>query len=257
MTSFVGLDLSWTGKYPSGLCIFSGNHKNISCTTVTTEQLTTFELMKIINSFEEEIIISVDAPLVTTEQRQAEKILMQLFGKAKAPAYPATPKILERFNFCEGPKLAKLLKENLFELDPHNFLLGLDKKKVAFETYTHAAHIRLFGLTERIPYKRRKGRNINFIKNELQRYQDYMQEILTLEAPGILTNEKIGLILKASPVEKATGTTLKRIEDTLDGLTCALVSYLFWRDGNSHWEALGSLPDGCVVVPKLGAYTRK
>ena len=182
---------------------------------------------------------------------------MQLFGKAKAPAYPATPKILERFNFCEGPKLAKLLKENLFELDPHNFLLGLDKKKVAFETYTHAAHIRLFGLTERIPYKRRKGRNINFIKNELQRYQDYMQEILTLEAPGILTNEEIGLILKASTVEKATGTTLKRIEDTLDGLTCALVSYLFWRDGNSHWEALGSLPDGCVVVPKLGAYTRK
>ena len=162
---------------------------------------------------------------------------------------------MERFNFCEGPKLGKLLKKNCFELDPHKLLLGADKSKVAFETYTHAVHIRLFGLTERIPYKRRKGRKINFIKNELKRYQYYLQEILTLEAPGVLTNEKVKIILNASTVDKATGSALKNLEDTLDGLTCALVSYLFWRDGGSHWEAIGALPDGCVVVPKKGAYT--
>ena len=97
MTSFVGIDLSWTGKYPSGLCVLVGDKKNVFCTKIIAQQFTALELVEQINTLGEKIIVSVDAPLVTTERRQAEKLLNHLFRKAKAPAYPATPKILEKF----------------------------------------------------------------------------------------------------------------------------------------------------------------
>ncbi len=256
MTSFVGIDLSWTGKYPSGLCVLVGDKKNVFCTKIIAQQFTALELVEQINTLGEKIIVSVDAPLVTTERRQAEKLLNHLFRKAKAPAYPATPKILEKFNFHEGPKIAELLKKHEFELDPQKILNGSKKKKIAFETYTHAAHIRLFDIAERIPYKRRKGRSIVFIKNELKKYQQHLLKILEQETPGILDNKTVLSHLKPTTIEKQKGKLLKKHEDTLDGLTCALVAYLFWRDGRSHWETIGSLPDGCVVIPRKAAYGR-
>ena len=43
------------------------------------------------------------------------------------------------------------------------------------------------------------------------------------------------------------GVVLKRLEDKLDAVTCALAAWMIWRDP-SRWEKLGDL-NGYIVAP--------
>lgn len=55
----------------------------------------------------------------------------------------------------------------------------------------------------------------------------------------------IGTTFNAAP---GRGNALKRLEDELDAVTCALAAYLIWRRP-SRWEMLGDL-DGYIVAPR-------
>ena len=46
----------------------------------------------------------------------------------------------------------------------------------------------------------------------------------------------------------AKGRALKRLDDTLDGLTCALAAWLAWRNPGA-WETIGD-HTGYIIVPR-------
>ena len=54
--------------------------------------------------------------------------------------------------------------------------------------------------------------------------------------------------LRADTAQQARGKSLKRLDDTLDGLTCAIAAWLIWNEPEG-WEMIGDL-NGYIVAPK-------
>ena len=105
--------------------------------------------------------------------------------------------------------------------------------------------MRLFGLEERILYK--KGR-VAQKRTGLQEYQGHLQALIEREAPNLLSYPDVACALDPVTAKNARGKSIKRLDDTLDGLTCALAAWLIWN-GPELWEVIGNL-NGYIVVPK-------
>ena len=60
----------------------------------------------------------------------------------------------------------------------------------------------------------------------MQRYQCHPQELIELEAPGVLEGTAVSNALTPQAVACGKGTALKRLEDKLDGLTCVMAAWL-------------------------------
>ena len=129
-----------------------------------------------------------------------------------------------------------------------SLLDGERQGRVAFEVYPHTIHIRLFGLSERLPYKAKGGRRVAMRRGVLQDYQGHLRRLLEREAPGVLRSADVGEVLSAHAAEQARGRGLKHLEDVLDGLTCAIAAYLVWHDPKG-WEMLGDAASGYIIAP--------
>jgi hypothetical protein len=110
--------------------------------------------------------------------------------------------------------------------------------------------VRLFGLDERLPYKRRgNDRPVEFRQREFQRYQRYLTELIEREAPRVLDNAEIRRLLDPETMrQRSTHVGLNWIDDALDGVTCAMSAWMMW-DRPDRWEGIGD-ENGCIVVPK-------
>lgn len=191
-------------------------------------------------SYGPDTFVAVDAPLIVGEGRMAERQLGRVFGKYKAGAYLATPSFLAKMDGMAGPRLGTALLARGFSLDPASLPSG---RQVAVEVYPHAAHVVLFGLSERLKYK--KGR-MDARRAGLRTLQDYLRSLfadhgLVLTAPEVLA------ALSAAALE-GPGTSLKRTEDKLDALTCAYVAYHAWRYGPSQSRVFGDAESGYILV---------
>ena len=87
-----------------------------------------------------------------------------------------------------------------------------------------------------------------FRREVMQRYQDYLRSLLREEAPRVLDHPDVGRALAHETAEAARGIALKRLDDTLDGLTCALAAWLLWSNPDG-WETIGDL-NGYIVAPR-------
>ena len=94
--------------------------------------------------------------------------------------------------------------------------------RTAVEVYPHTVHVRLFGLAERLPYKPKARRSVAFRREAMQQYQAHLRALIEWEAPGVLGHGDVRRALAPQTATNARGAALKRLDDTLDGLTCAL-----------------------------------
>ena len=110
-------------------------------------------------------------------------------------------------------------------------------------------HVRLFGLAERLPYKPKARRSVAFRQGVMQQYQAHLRALIEREAPGVLQTRSMSrCALAPQTAASARGAALKRLDDTLDGLTCALAAWLLWREPDA-WETIGDL-NGYIVAPR-------
>ena len=82
----------------------------------------------------------------------------------------------------------------------------------------------------------------------MQRYQRHLYELADREVPGILGSPELQRVLAPKAAETATVTVLDQLDDTLDGVTCALAAWLLWRRPDA-WETIGDL-NGYIQVPR-------
>ncbi len=157
-------------------------------------------------------------------------------------AYPASAAVAN--GWAAGIDLGRALQARGFALDPE-MRRGSGHRRVALEVYPHTIHVRLFELDERLPYK--KGR-VADRRQAMQLYQNHLREFAAREAPGILHNTRLQEALASETTEMARGKALKRLDDTLDGLTCALAAWLAWRTPDA-WEMIGDL-NGYILAPR-------
>ena len=247
MPTFVGLDLAWTTYRESGVCWLQGETANeVRCTRLEAATYDVESLAREVADVEGTVIVTIDAPLLYTPERWSEREVARRFGRYKASPHQAHYAV--RQGYRAGIDLGKALNGRGFTLDPVPLLEGENNGRFAVEVFPHTIHVRLFGLAERLPYKPRKGRSVAFRRETMQRYQDLLRNLIERETPAVLENDDVRWALAPENAASVKGAALKRLDDTLDGLTCALAAVLLWKEP-SRWEMIGDL-NGYIVVPR-------
>lgn len=249
MPAFVGLDLAWTSYRESGVCWLEGNSQaDLRCTRIEAAVFQTERLADELAGIQGSVVVAVDAPLLYTPQRWAEREVARRFSRYKASPHQAHYAV--RKGYTAGIDLGKALVQRGFMLDPARCFQGDRDYRVALEVFPHTVHVRLFGLSERLPYKPKRGRSVAFRREVMQEYQSYMCALLKEVAPGVLENAEVCCALDPDTALRAKGAGLKRLDDTLDGLTCAVAAWLLWSRFDD-WEAIGDL-NGYILAPREG-----
>ena len=128
-------------------------------------------------------------------------------------------------------------------------MLGGDRRLPAVvEVFPHPIHVRLFGLQERIPYKKKQGRSWESCQEAIREYQRHLRTLISQEAPGVLEHPGVQRRLDPAVTESLIGVAYKRLDDALDGLTCAVSAWMMWNEPE-RWEGIGD-QSGCIVVPR-------
>ena len=244
MPIFIGLDLAWTTKNESGICWLEGDSReNLRCTRLEAAACATKQLADEVAALHGPVVVTIDAPLLYSSQRTAESKIARKFGKYKAAAYH--PSLAVSQGFTAGIDLGKALQARGFALSPEPILAGDRASRAALEVFPHTIHVRLFNLDERLKYK--KGR-VADKKAGLLQYQWHLETLIEDVAPNVLDSIAVQCALSPATAVQAKGNSLKRLDDTLDGLTCALAAWLIWREPE-RWEMIGDL-NGYIVAPR-------
>ena len=247
MPAYVGLDLAWTAHRESGVCWFEGETPDdVRCTRLAAAVCGTEALADEIAAVAGPVVVAIDAPLLYTPERWAEREIARRFGRYKASPHQAHHAV--RQGRTAGIDLGEALAARGFTLDPAPLLAGDRAVRAAVEVYPHTIHVRLFGLSERLPYKPKARRPVAVRREAMQRYQGHLRALIERETPRVLDHPDVLRALAPQTAATARGRSLKRLDDTLDGLTCALAAWLLWRDPGG-WETIGDL-NGYVVAPR-------
>jgi len=251
MPVFVGLDLAWTATRESGVCVFESAGRDVRLLASTAYVDTPAGFASLCAGLGADVVVAVDAPLIVGPLRLAEREVGRAFSRYQASAHSASEALLRDSGRMAGPDLGGELAAREFSLDPHA-ITERAPGRFAFECYPHALHVVQFRLIERLPYKRKKGRRVDFVRGVLQTYQSLLRGRLEADLPGL--PGQLMDILDPSAAQ-ARGSALKRLEDRLDAVTCAHAAFVAWRDGVQPAEVLGD-SHGYVCVPGLAADER-
>jgi len=207
---FIGIDLAWGDKNPSGFSVVTKMSKKLKI--VETKLLFSIEdiVLEIQKYCEDEVLIGIDAPLVIPNQtgnRTIEKEFNRDFSKYKISMLPVNKTLLSKYS--KNIRSVELF-EHLSRLD---FKRDFNATKVIFEVYPHSTIATLFNNNKILPYKRKKGRDTLFIKEQMSIYQNYLKK------------EFLSSLILKTDISVLKGRSLKEYEDMLDSLTCALSIY--------------------------------
>lgn len=243
MLTVVGLDLAWTPNRDTGVCIiqFDGSGAG-ELLELSARADTPAGFADLIASFEGDVVAAIDAPLVIGLERTAERQLARVFGKAKASAYTANEAFLAGFNGLAGPLLMAELRKRGFEHGPP--APGISR--TAVEVFPHATHVSLFGLAERIPYK--KG-PLATRRAGMLAYQRHLAALLASHWPWAGADPRVQALSDPEAVPGG-GKSLKVLEDQLDALTCAFAGWHIATHTPAGTHVFGDCLTGLIAVPR-------
>jgi predicted RNase H-like nuclease len=239
-TTFIGVDLAWSEKNPSGLAVARGS-------ALRAELI---ELARIAQAFDaaaqwiadrsgDHCVAAIDAPLVVPNEsgmRDCERELSSVFRGASAGTHSSN-----RARFADGgpPALSLALERHGFR---HAVDLDLLRRpgRWMIEVYPHPALVRLFDLEVRLAYKkgtpeaRRAGlvRLLGIVRS-LERADPSLE-------PGGTGSTMAALDSMRSP---------KSIEDQLDAWLCSYIALYCCRWGKQGSRVFGTESTGYIVVP--------
>jgi len=239
VTLFAGVDLAWSGRRPTGLCVLRHGAAGLQFESLDCTTLTAVEVAAWLDNLGPQVVAGIDAPLVVSPVRTAEAQLARVYGSRGVYAYAARPDFLQRHGIAEGPRLGDALAAGGWNLDP-----SANGPRRALEVFPDAAIVALFGAPRALRYK--KG-SLASRMEPLREYQRLISTHVRSEAPELLTSP-LGDFLRA-PVEPMSVRSVKDAEDRLDAVTCALSAYHIWRHGSLGTTVFGDATSGYIAVP--------
>lgn len=234
---YVGIDLAWSTTNQSGFCVLKTTQEG-TLAIEDIEMLDDTALVKRLRIMRlyYEVAVGVDAPLRVTNwqnNRTIETEFRKDFSPYKISMLPVNRKLLMKmFHTIKGEVLIKQLNEKSTE----PFEMSTQGDYSICEVYPHATIAVCFNDNKILPYKRKKGRNVQSIKEALVKYQEFLKTIL---APHALLDVDV-FSLK--------GKALKRYEDKLDAVVCAYTRY-FAQTYPKECKVYGSSDEGVFVTP--------
>ena len=230
---YIGIDLAWNRNNKSFVVILKKQNNNLNI--ISTKYLSFEDIIPHILSLtkNQKTIIALDAPIVIkndTGNRQLEIDFLKDFSKYKLGIYPVNKSLfLKMYKSTAGVDLYEKLKK-------FSYKLGISTNKNIIEIYTHASIMTLYNNMKVLPYKYKKGRNKEFLIEQLNIYTSFLKQDINN------INENI--------FEKRTLKTIKKYEDYLDSILCAYSSYLAYNYPK-ECTIYGNNDIGLLYVPKI------
>lgn len=232
---YIGIDLAWGAKNPTGLAVLDADAALVHLATVHTDEEIKESLAPYVDG---PCRVGIDAPLVVTNptgSRVAEQELNADFRGFEAGAHPSnTGKPEFKDGATRGARVAKMLG---LDMNPAS-----GRTKRAIEVYPHPATIVLFGLSRTLKYKAKPGRTLDSMRSELLRLMDHVARVVR--------TDRTWQALRTQ-VENATRKVdLRTVEDQVDAVVCAYVA-LFADRWPERVTTYGSFELGYIVTPTL------
>jgi predicted RNase H-like nuclease len=232
-----GVDLAWfPDKNPTAIA--TGDLIN-SVLTVVDIQPAVFGIQNILSTLirtESLQGVAIDASLIInneTGQRPCEKKVSKVYGSRYASCHASNRKLY--------PNAASVhLSQELESLG----YMHLSANKFQIECYPHPAIIEIFGLPERLKYK--KGRVLE--KKSGQKVLASLirslsgNNVLKLDVPA-----EFDLYFDEDHIDSLKGKTLKSNEDALDAIVCLYIAGLYAV--GAEGRAYGDTGSGYVWIP--------
>ena len=245
-TTFIGIDLAWSvDRNHSGIVVLRGDERGARFVTSSNDLKALTGVVEFVQALSSEsTVVAVDAPLIvnnTTGSRECEREIGRKFGRFQASCHSN--------NLTRNPHPAGVrLVEALAAVDiRHDFEIETARQRPGrwmFEVYPHPAMVVLFGLDERIRYKKGSVAQKRSGLEELRRHL----RALTERSRGLIGTPELQDLLRRNLLD-LRGEALKRYEDTLDALFCAYLAWHCWRWGQARNEQITGRDGGYIVVP--------
>ncbi|WP_148571596.1 DUF429 domain-containing protein [Nocardioides caldifontis] len=239
---YVGVDLAWGERRPTGIAVLDTEGRLVHVTAATTDEELLAELGPHTTG---PCVVAIDAPLVVvneTGNRPCEAALNRDFAPFDAGAHPSNTRKPE---FRDTPRGARIADALGLDLDP-----GSTSLRRALEVYPHPATIALFRLGRTLKYKHRTGRTLAELTSELGRLVGLLEGLAAAQVPMHVTGNAQWRAL-VEQVEKATRKSdLRRVEDQVDAVLCAYIA-LFAARRPDLVTTYGDLATGYIVTPTL------
>ncbi|HEY0601405.1 MAG TPA: DUF429 domain-containing protein [Herpetosiphonaceae bacterium] len=243
---FIGLDLAWSSRNPTGGAVIEGEATSGRLTHTallgSDDQVLRFVQEQ---AGDEPAIVAIDAPLSVPNQggrRPAEVEITQMFARYHAGAHPVNRNRLARDGVVRGEALVEQLLKQGFE--HRTEVTAQVPVRQIIEVYTHPAIVSIFDLQRIIRYKARPRRSHAERLAEFRVYQDRLRSLSQADPALVDTDEllsvDVGQLIKAR---------LKDYEDILDGVMCAYIAQYLWRWGMTRAQVFGNLEQGYITSP--------
>ncbi|NYG54996.1 DUF429 domain-containing protein [Nocardioides perillae] len=241
---FVGIDLAWGERAPSGLAVLDEHGRLLHVSAATTDDTVVAALEPFTRG---DCLVAVDAPLIVvneTGNRPCEAELNRDFRAYEAGAHPANRGKPE---FRETPRGARLAARLGLDIDPVSA-----SGRRAIEVYPHPATVALFDLPRTLKYKAKPGRALADLRAELLRLVELLESLETAATPLHLRHAGPWHALRDEVATAATKAALRRTEDQVDAVVCAYVA-LFATRRPLETTIYGDGATGYIVTPTLPA----
>ncbi len=235
---YVGLDLAWGERNPTGLAVLDADGRLVEVARVQTDD----DIAGALTAYDGPLVAAIDAPLVVanpTGKRGAERAMDRDFARFEAGTHSANT---AKPWFVPEPRGARLARRlGLSLTDP-------EADRRAYEVHPHAATIALFGLSRTLKYKAKPGRTLESQRAELLRLTTLLGSLHDAEPPlrlGDTWDELVGAVAAA-----ARKSELRRAEDPVDAVVCAYVAAYADRrpaDVTTYADETGA----AIVTPSL------
>ncbi|MFC3418065.1 DUF429 domain-containing protein [Salinicoccus hispanicus] len=238
---FIGIDLAWTYKNETGICILdeSGQVERLDSAVFSNADIT-----EIIMAYQgESLTIAIDAPLIVNNEsggRGAEGALMRArINEHRLFAFNSSRNYLNKtFGDIRGETLMSEIQQAL----PH-IQIGFSRTTTNIvETFPTGICCGLFPDMFPIRYKKKRKMSFEESCDEMDRLIDRFNQIEN-------TGNICGLMMKLDKGSMPYTRRLhKHIEDKIDAFLCAYAMYTIYKE-QSQMNVYGNTDDGFILIP--------
>ena len=235
-----GIDLAWkSDRNTTAVAIGDLKGKSLRIGRIEPALRSLERLEALIRQEDRLVGVAVDAPLIINNesgQRRCETSLGSHYSRRKVSCHSSN---LRRYPNAASVRLSVYLKERGFE-----HLRNVFEGRFQIECYPHPAIIEIFGLPERLKYK--KG-DVSLRKRGQMKLSKYVLALRESRVVSLSVDEKCQTYLSEKHIESLAGADLKTNEDVLDSIICLYVGALF--AASVPHRIYGSREYGYIYVP--------
>jgi predicted RNase H-like nuclease/ppGpp synthetase/RelA/SpoT-type nucleotidyltranferase len=240
---FVGVDLAWGERKPTGLAVVDEGGHLLHVSTSTTDDAIVEALTLYVDG---DCLVAIDAPLIVVNaegNRPAEAALNKDFARFDAGAHPSNTGKTE---FSQQPRGARLAARLGLDMNPRS-----GRARRAIEVYPHPATVALFRLGRTLKYKNKSGRDVALLRDELLVLLGLVEGLAAADPP-LLVDGPAWQALRAAVERAERKSELRVVEDQVDAVVCAYVA-LFASRRPEDTTTYGDFETGYIVTPTLPA----